>query len=238
MPENTVHRESTGTKRSSIPVQNWAELRLFGRNRPSAKLLQTVMCLFVALILSACSSVRAPEDLVRNQDPNAPLWTGRIALTVESEPKQSFVAEFDLEGNAQAGEMQFYTRLGTTLAQARWAKGGAQLTLPQKSPYSFASLEALTQKLLGTALPLNMVFAWASGQDAQMQVPENWRVISQTRETSLAPAELVAVKETGYPTTHLHLWLQSAAKEGEATEARDVQAQKTVGQREQARPTK
>jgi outer membrane biogenesis lipoprotein LolB len=190
----------------------------------SAKLFQTAMCLFVAWILSACSSVRAPQDLASHPDPGAPSWTGRIALTVEREPKQSFVADFDLQGSAQAGEMQFYTRVGTTLAQARWAQGGAQLILPEKSPYTFDSLEALTQKLLGTALPLNMVFAWASGQDAQVQVPLNWRVISQTRATSQAFAELIAVKEQS-PTTHLHLWLQSISQDGEAALGADVQAQ-------------
>jgi outer membrane lipoprotein LolB len=190
----------------------------------SAKLFLTALCLFAAWILSACSSVRTPQDLASHPNPGAPSWTGRIALTVEREPKQSFVADFDLQGSAQAGEMQFYTRLGTTLAQARWTQGGAQLILPEKSPYSFDSLEALTQKLLGTVLPLNMVFAWVSGQDAQVQVPQNWRVISQTRATSHAFAELIAVKEQS-PTTHLHLWLQSASQDDEAALGADAQAQ-------------
>jgi outer membrane lipoprotein LolB len=74
-----------------------------------------------ALLLMGCAPLRPPG-------PRPPdLWSGRLSLSVRSEPAQSFSAGFELSGRPEAGELLLSTPLGTTLAQARWSPGQALL---------------------------------------------------------------------------------------------------------------
>lgn len=89
-------------------------------------------------------------------------WTGRLSLAVASEPAQFFSAEFELQGNASAGELMLYGPLGGTLARITWNPSHAELH--SSSVQIFASLDALTQTLTGTALPVAALFDWLQGQ--------------------------------------------------------------------------
>jgi outer membrane lipoprotein LolB len=117
-----------------------------------------------ALFLAACAQtpqrVAAPGG-VRT------LWSGRLSLRVDSDPVQSMTAGFDLRGSARQGELALYTPLGSTLARMVWAPGEAELQWNGQRR-NFESMEALTQQATGTALPLDGLFLWLSGEPAQV----------------------------------------------------------------------
>jgi outer membrane lipoprotein LolB len=87
---------------------------------------------------------------------------GRLSLQVASDPPQSFSADFELRGSAQVGELRLSTLLGQTLATARWTPEAADLHTPQGNQ-AYPSMDALTQHLIGTALPLTPLFDWLRG---------------------------------------------------------------------------
>ena len=122
-------------------------------------------------------------------------WRGRLSVRVESQPVQSFTAGFELSGNAGAGALTLYTPLGTTAAAMAWSPQLSLLRVNSQTQ-QFGSLEALMQQTLGTALPVEGLFAWLAGEP--MTVP-GWQVdlsqrgqgrISARRQLPLPEAEL------------------------------------------------
>ena len=168
-------------------------------------LLRLLAVSVLITFISACSTPR-PLVIHTSLDQPIPSWSGKINLTLDTEPKQIFSAEFDLQGDPAQGDMQFYTSLGTTIASVAWDDTVAQLTIPQKDIYQYDSLEALTKKLLGTTLPVNMIFEWAS--ETTPNPPQGWILIRNTSEFDGKPAELLAVRNFPTPTAHLHMWIQ------------------------------
>lgn len=83
-------------------------------------------------------------------------------MRVESVPVQAFSASFELQGSAQQGALTLTSPLGTMLAQAQWSAQGVHWRTPGESR-SFDSLDALTQQLTGTALPIAALFDWLHG---------------------------------------------------------------------------
>ena len=94
---------------------------------------------------------------------DAPHWSGRLALTVQTEPPQSWSAAFDLQGDARQGRLQLSTPLGNTLATVTWHPDGAEL-IQGAQRQRYPSVEALTGQLMGTALPMAAWFDWLAGQ--------------------------------------------------------------------------
>ena len=119
------------------------------------------------LALGGCAS---PAPL-RPQPPEATHWSGRLALTIESDPVQHFSANFELTGNADNGSLSLSSPLGQQLALAQW---DAQQALLQHNGRSttYASMDALSAALTGVALPLPALFAWLRGQAAAI---EGWQ---------------------------------------------------------------
>ena len=91
-------------------------------------------------------------------------WQGRLALKVHSTPVQAFTADFELQGNAEAGTLSFFTPLGSTAARLQWDAGGAQLQTTGE-PQRFESLDALTLHTTGATLPVPSLFAWLKGSE-------------------------------------------------------------------------
>ena len=112
--------------------------------------------------LAACTSV-APPRPVSPQTDGAHQWQGRISVSVHSDPPSVTSAAFELRGTAEQGELQLLSPLGTTLAQLQWQPGSAHLHRGS-APEVFASVEALTEQLTGSALPLNALFNWLQGR--------------------------------------------------------------------------
>ena len=94
--------------------------------------------------------------------PNDSLWQGRLALKVHRTPVQAFSADFELQGNAEAGTLSFFTPLGSTAARLQWSAAGAQLQTTGE-PQHFESLDALTLHTTGAILPIHSLFAWLKG---------------------------------------------------------------------------
>ncbi len=107
-------------------------------------------------LLAACATTpRPPAELA-----------GRLAVRVEAfegAPARSLATQFELRGDALAGELRLSTPIGTTAAQARWRPGSAELITPEATR-SFADLDALAQALLGEALPLAALIDWLRGR--------------------------------------------------------------------------
>ena len=106
--------------------------------------------------LSGCATIARP----------APELAGRLAVRVEAfegAPARSLSTQFELRGDAQAGELQLTTPLGSTAAQARWRPGAAELTTADGTR-NFADLDALASELLGEALPLAALIEWLRGR--------------------------------------------------------------------------
>jgi outer membrane lipoprotein LolB len=111
----------------------------------------------LALLLAACAT--------EPQRP-APDLAGRLALRVEAhagQPARSLSTQFELRGNAQEGELQLTTPLGSTAAQARWQPGVAEL-ITAEGKRRFVDLDALATELLGQALPLAALIDWLRGR--------------------------------------------------------------------------
>jgi len=107
-------------------------------------------------LLAACATAPRPAP---------DLW-GRLAVRVEAHadaPARSVSTQFELRGDAQAGELQLTTPIGSTAAQARWRPGLAEL-ITAEGTRSFVSLDALAQDLLGEALPLAALLEWLRGR--------------------------------------------------------------------------
>jgi outer membrane lipoprotein LolB len=105
-------------------------------------------------------------------------WHGRLSLRVQADANtgqkqdQSFSAAFELHGNTNEGELQFFTPLGSTAADIRWSRAGAVLKA-RGEVREFGNLAQLITDLLGTDIPVTALFAWLDGQP---QDAEGWEV--------------------------------------------------------------
>ena len=97
--------------------------------------------------------------------PESGYWQGRIAVKVSATPAQAFSANFELQGNAQAGRMVLTTPLGTTVARMHWNAEGAELQASGTSR-AYPSLAELTLVTMGAELPVDALFQWLAGQSS------------------------------------------------------------------------
>ena len=89
--------------------------------------------------------------------------TGRLALTVQDQPRQSFSAAFELRGRTEAGQLTLFNPLGGTLAAMRWQPGSATLAVPGAAPQEFPSLESMVERATGAPIPVGALFDWLAG---------------------------------------------------------------------------
>lgn len=112
-------------------------------------------------LLSACAT---PQ---RALQPGEEVWSGRLAMTVQSEPPQSFSAGFDLRGSPDSGELQLSTPLGTSLATVVWSPGSAEMRQGGQVTRR-GSLDELTTELSGTPVPVTALFGWLRGRPGEV----------------------------------------------------------------------
>jgi outer membrane lipoprotein LolB len=115
-------------------------------------------------------------------------YSGRLSLVIEQEvgspaAAQSFSGGFDLRGNAQTGELDLLTPLGSIVMQLRWAPGQALLIRGQERE-PFPSAQALLNQATGTALTLDQLFSWlgSPGTVAPIHSSDNWQVDLSARD--------------------------------------------------------
>jgi outer membrane lipoprotein LolB len=115
--------------------------------------------LLVSLLLAACAT--APKPAATASQQLGP-WTGRLALTVQDRPGDSFAAGFELKGNPQQGELELLSPLGGTLGLLQWQPGKATLRSNSRTR-EYDSLEALVTQVAGTPIPVAALFDWLRG---------------------------------------------------------------------------
>ncbi len=93
-------------------------------------------------------------------------YAGRISLTVQSEPVQSFAGGFELRGTVRDGQLSLFTPLGSTAAVMRWSEQLAELQSGERTQ-QYASVQAMLERTTGAAIPLEALFAWLRGEAAQ-----------------------------------------------------------------------
>ena len=130
--------------------------------RISLRLWRYGMVLFAIFFIAGCaSSMRGTGPF----GPESGYWQGRIAVKVSATPAQAFSANFELQGNAQAGRMVLTTPLGTTVARMHWNAEGAELQASGTSR-AYPSLAELTLVTMGAELPVDALFQWLAGQSS------------------------------------------------------------------------
>lgn len=127
-------------------------------------------------------------------------WSGRLALQVDQEDAQSFSAAFILSGTSEAGRLQLFSPLGSTLAELQWQAGLARLTTGSEQRES-GSLAQLAQELTGAELPIEALFAWLRGEAVQSA---GW----QADLSRLADGRLVATRQQPAPQATLRIVLE------------------------------
>ena len=121
------------------------------------------LVLLMGLMLAGCATPnRTPRPFSAAQA-NSPEWQGRISVQVLGDSPSSMSASFLLRGSAQNGELDLYSPLGTTLGTLQWTPRQAMLDDGNKQQY-FNSLDELTEKATGAALPVEAIFGWLQGR--------------------------------------------------------------------------
>ena len=122
------------------------------------------IALTTAALLAGCAlPLRATDAPAAGESQ----WSGRLALTIQSEPVQSWGAGFELRGSPERGELQLLSPLGTTLAVLAWTPTVASLRQPAQEQTS-GSLDALMLQVTGTDIPVRALFDWLSGTPTQV----------------------------------------------------------------------
>ena len=76
---------------------------------------------------------------------------------------RAFAASFELQGNAELGQLTLTTSLGTTLAKLNWTADAAFLTTTG-TPQRFDSIQALALRATGVDIPIAQLFDWFAGR--------------------------------------------------------------------------
>ena len=121
----------------------------------------TVLAAPPLLGLSACGTPRVSAQ---------PAWSGRLAwvltpaLSTGGTPPRSAQFQFELWGDALAGQLDVLSPLGQVLARVVWKPGEAVMTSPGRDPLTVTRLDDLSEAALGEAMPLQALIDWLQGQ--------------------------------------------------------------------------
>lgn len=156
--------------------------------------LQRIASVFFLVMLAACTQ---PPTLPAQVLAERTTWSGRLALQVEDQAAQSFSAAFELQGNAQQGELLLLSPLGNVLAKIAWTPAHARLQTGGKTHES-ASLDDLLQQNLGAPIPVLAFFSWLRGEQT---TAAGW----QADLSTIDQGRLVATRYTPAPRATLRL---------------------------------
>jgi outer membrane lipoprotein LolB len=139
----------------------------------------------VALVLALAGCVTAPRP--KTVDAQDGPWFGRLALSVQDKPGESFSAGFELKGSARAGELLLLSPLGGTVAVLDWQPGHARLQSNSRTR-EFDSVDALVAEVSGTAIPVHALFDWLRGVATPV---DGWRAdLSQLAQGRISAKRL------------------------------------------------
>jgi len=118
----------------------------------------------VAVVLAACATVQ-----VAPRDPQPFDLLGRVLVTYSG---GAVTANVRWTHDADRDEIWLMTPTGQTLAHIIDTPSGAVLTRTDQEQYRAGSVEALTRRALGWALPLNLLQYWMRGVPAPGAPPK------------------------------------------------------------------
>ena len=121
------------------------------------------LALLIGTLLAGCATPSRTAKTLNVEHVSTPEWQGRISVQVQGDNPTSMSASFLLRGDANHGELDLYSPLGTTLGALQWTPQRVQLSDGGKLQY-FHSLAELTEKTTGAALPVEAIFGWLQGR--------------------------------------------------------------------------
>ena len=124
-----------------------------------AQRLLAVCLALLGAMLVACSAPSKRQEYVTPND----VWEGRLSVQVAGDAPQRISADFFLEGTARRASLTLNSPLGTRMARMQWDATSATLESGDQKR-SFDSVDAMTSHTLGSALPLQAIFAWLHGR--------------------------------------------------------------------------
>lgn len=124
------------------------------------------LVLLMGMVLAGCATPNRTAKLMHAEQVPMPEWQGRISVQVQGDQPSSMSASFLLRGNAQNGELDLYSPLGTTLGALQWTPQWARLSDGGKHQH-FNTLAELTEQATGAALPVDALLGWLQGQPVQ-----------------------------------------------------------------------
>ena len=156
------------------------------------------LVLLMGVFLTGCATSIRTTEPINMEHAMSPEWQGRISVQVLGDNPTAMSASFLLRGNAKNGELDLYSPIGTTLGALQWTPQLVQLSDGGKHQY-FNSLAELTEKATGAALPVEAIFAWLQGEQANVT---GWQAdlsnVSQgslfARRTAPAPEVTLRIK--------------------------------------------
>jgi outer membrane lipoprotein LolB len=167
--------------------------------------------IFTISLIAACAiNTEARANLEgKNAAPNSKLaitnFQGRLSLRIASDPPQSLYAGFNLNGDAQTGDLTLNSPLGNTLAQLSWTPQSAVLKANNETR-EYVSASALIEQVTGTIIPLNALFDWMAGKDTPA---EGWEIDLAGMKSPNADDEtaqrFVAKRKSPLPTAELRI---------------------------------
>lgn len=127
-------------------------------------------------------------------------WSGRMSVQVQSAPPQTTSGSFELSGNPRQGELVLLNPLGNIVARVHWTAEQASVT-QGNTVREKASLDELTQELLGTSLPIAALFDWLQGRNTPAQ---GW----QAELDAFSDGKITAQRTSPLPEASLRIVLE------------------------------
>lgn len=120
--------------------------------------LRGVVAVAALGVLAGCATTPRPRE--------AGTLSGRLSVSVaasDAGPARQVTAGFELRGDAERGELDLTSPLGTVVARAQWSPGRAEL-LDGDARQVFESLDALARQAFGEPLPIAALPDWLRGR--------------------------------------------------------------------------
>jgi outer membrane lipoprotein LolB len=154
--------------------------------------------LSAVLLVLLCACAQAPRQADNSHSLATPIghWEGRLTMRIVKNPPEQFSTAFEMSGHAEQGQLHLLSPLGTTLAVVRWNPQGASLQQGGEIQ-QFASMDELTQRLTGAALPLPQLLTWldragpsVAGWEIKADVLKSGRRVWAERQQPQPPLQL------------------------------------------------
>lgn len=120
----------------------------------SKTLRRTLLSAAGLVLIAGCASPPPRES------PN--LISGRLVVQVAAhgaKPARQMASGFELRGQAQAGQLDLLSPLGTVVLQARWRPDSAEVATSEGTR-TYANLSELARRALGEPIPLEALADW------------------------------------------------------------------------------